>query len=361
MALPCSVHRVATAVAAVALLAASAHAGSLKVRDADGSQWRAVEDPADDAQGYLLQRLGADGRPDARFGHGGSRPLSISATNDAPTSLRVDARARIWVAGASIAGGQPQAVVERFLPDGSVDLQWGVQGRVQLSPGGLAIKPNDLLPLVDGSVLVAGVAANLEPSRAVVFHLKADGQLDTRFGAGGTWQRAGDGADDGSTATSLGAGGTGAVAVAVAARGDKGSAEVWSFDGEPPRRVLRQPLGESSDGEDLRVDWAGERWILGTGAGPTVPGLRASLDEHAGAPDGVVAVASAPSDPGQGGFSPFAAEPTSPAPEAIGTFDAGWPWGAIAIAAGLCCAFIGARVARGRATRPVLRAGKGPR
>jgi uncharacterized delta-60 repeat protein len=233
----------------------------------------------------------------------------------------VDARGRIWVTGASIAGGQPQAVVLRYLADGSPDLQWGVQGRVQTSPGGLAIKPNDLLPLSDGSLLVAGVAANLEPIRAVVFHLKADGSLDTAFGTAGTWQRIG--ADGGSTATSLAASDRGAVAVSVAARGDKPTAEIWSVATPAPALVRQQPLGPSSDGEDLRVAWAGQRWAFGSAASPTVAGQPATLDPAAAiAPSSVAVAASAPSDPGQGGFSPFASVHEE-APAATGDAEGG--------------------------------------
>jgi hypothetical protein len=118
------------ALATSVLLAMPAPCASLRVRDADGTQWRATEDPADDAQGYVLEHWLADGRPDPHFGRSGRRPLSLSATNDAPTSVRVDGARRIWVAGASIAGEQPQAVVLRYLPDGSPDLRWGIQGKV---------------------------------------------------------------------------------------------------------------------------------------------------------------------------------------------------------------------------------------
>jgi len=347
--------------AALALAAASASCASLSAVDAAGSRWHAISDPADGAQGYLLEHLAAGGQLDVRFGRGGRRPIAISATDDAPTSLRVDARGRIWVAGASIAGGQPQAVILRYLADGTPDLQWGVQGRMQVSPGGLAVKPNDLLPLSDGSLLVAGVAANLEPVRAVVFHLKADGALDTAFGAAGTWQRVG--ASDGSTATHLAANDVGAVAVCVAARGDKPAAEIWSVTTPAPKLVLQQPLAPASDGEDLRAAWAGQRWVVVSAAGPTIAGQFATLAPVAGAsPPGGAAAASAPSDPGQGGFSPFAANHEDPAPATTGDSGDDKPaqglpviaiW-ASALAA-IAIAVLVALRARRRATRTVLR------
>jgi len=340
--------------------ATSASCASLSVRDAAGNQWRAISDPADGAQGYLLEHLAADGRPDPRFGRDGRRALAISATDDAPTSVRVDARGRIWVAGASIAGGQPQAVVLRYLADGAPDLQWGVQGKVQVSPGGLAIKPNDLLPLSDGSLLVAGVAANLEPVRAVVFHLKADGALDTAFGTAGTWQRAG--ATDGSTATNLAVDEDGAVAACVAARGDKAAAEIWAIATPGPRLVQQQPLDPSNDGENLRVAWAGGRWVLASAGGSTVAGQAATLTPALPAPGrSAVARASAASDPGQGVFSPFAGDLASSAPlptpavdEAAGGRSGLW---LVTLLAAVALAILALR-SRRRAAQTVLRKGK---
>jgi hypothetical protein len=216
------------------------------------------------------------------------------------------------------------------LPDGVLDLQWGVQGKVQVIPGGLAIKPNDLLPLADGSVLVAGVAANVDPARAVVFHLKADGSLDRSFGSGGIWQRTA--ATDGATATSLAASDHGAVAVCVVARGDHPVAEIWSIATPAPKLIQQEALDPARDGEDMRAAWSGSHWAFGTGNPPTMAGLRATLDplglatEHA--------AISVPSDPGQGGFSPFAANGPAPSSTATTPVDAGPFPDTLALAAG---------------------------
>ena len=311
----------ATACALLVSVANPARCASLSVRDAAGNQWRALSDPADEAQGYVLEHLGANGRFDPGFGRAGRRPLTISATDDAPSALRVDDRGRIWVTGASIAGGQPQVVILRYLSNGAPDLHWGVQGKVQVSPGGLAIKPNDVLPLSDDSLLVAGVAANVEPVRAVVFHLRSDGSLDTSFGTAGTWQRSG--ATDGSTATNLSAADNGAVAVCVAARGEHPVAEIWSIAAAAQTLVHQQALVPDSDGEDLRVAWSNGRWSLGTGDAPTVAGLPATLEPTASAAGpGRTNPASASSDPGQGGFSPFAVDRQGDLPAASASDEA---------------------------------------
>jgi hypothetical protein len=72
-----------------------------------------------------------------------------------------------------------------------------------------------------------------------------------------------------------------------------------------------------------------------------------------------VAPPGAASDPGQGGFSPFAAEPArseaAPAPR-----DDQVPWGWLGLAIVLCLATLGALVMRRRGARAMTKAGARP-
>ena len=338
----------ATAVAslALALAAAPAQAGSLTVRDAT-SAWTVNEDPQADASDFLLKHLVDGTAPDERFGRGGQTAFTLGATNDPPASVRVDAAHRTWMVGASVAGNQPQPVIARFLADGSADPHWGVQGKLQLTPGGVAVKPNDLLPLADGSVLVAGEVTGILTPRAVVFHLNADGSLDRKFGSGGVWQRAGE--DDASAATSLAASSDGLAAVAVSVRGVKPGAELWAMTDVAPAVIQRKPMDDSSDGEDLRVDWVTDHWVLSNGGGPTGIVPAALLTNRPQAPG----AASAPSDPGEGGFNPFT--PVAASAPAAPAEDGGLPWTWIAIAAVLVAAIGGMFAMRARTPKTVLR------
>jgi hypothetical protein len=241
--------------------------------------------------------------------------------------------------GASVAGNQPQPVVARFLADGGADLKWGVQGKLQLMPAGAAVKPNDLLPLADGSVLVAGETSGVATPHAVVFHLGADGALDRAFGSGGLWQRPG---DDSSTATSLAASTDGLAAVAVAVRSGKPGAELWQVTDAAPAVLQRQPLDDTNDGEDLRAEWIIDHWTLANGGGPTGVVPAALLTNRA------AAAASAPSsvDLGGGGFSPFVAEGAS-APAAAPQDD-GLPWAWFSAGAVLLAAIVASFVMRAR-------------
>jgi hypothetical protein len=337
--------RAAAALAFLAVASAPAHAGSMTVRDAD-STWTVNEDPQADANDFLLKHLVNGTLADEHFGHDGQTAFTLGTSNDPPASVRVDATHRTWMVGASLAGNQPQPVIARFAADGNADLRGGVQGKLQLTPAGVPVKPNDLLPLADGSVLVAGEITGDATPRAVVFHLNADGSLDRRFGSGGLWQRAGEG--DASTATSLAASADGTVAVAVAVRGAKPGAELWSVSDAAPAVIQRKPLADTSDGEDLRVEWLTDRWVLSNDGGPTTVVPAALLTNRPQAPG----AASAAGDPGEGGFSPFAVEAAS-APAAAN--DDGLPWTWIAIAAVLLAATAGVFVVRARQPKTVLR------
>jgi hypothetical protein len=338
--------RIAAALALLACANAPAHAGSLTVRDANGA-WTVTEDPQADASDFLLKHLIDGTRPDERFGRGGQTAFTLGAGNDAPASVRVDAARRTWMVGASLAANQPQPVIARFSADGNADLNWGVQGRIALTPAGVTVKPNDLLPLADGSVLVAGEVTGGVTPRAVVLHLNADGSLDRKFGDGGVWQRPGD--TDASTATSLAASIDGLAAVAVSVRGAKSGAELWSLTEAAPAVIQRKPFDDSSDGEDLRVEWAVDHWVLSNGGGPTGIVPAALLTNRALAP----VAAPAASDTGEGGFNPFTAV-TASAPASSADADA-LPWAWIGVGVALLAATAGAFAMRSRRPKTVLR------
>ena len=338
--------RVAAALALLACTSAPALAGSLTVRDGN-TAWLVTDDPQANANDYLLKHLVNGTGPDERFGRLGQTAFTLGAGNDPPASVRVDASRRIWMVGAGLAGNQPQPVVARFLAQGGADLRWGVQGKVQLTPAGVAVKPNDLLPLADGSVLVAGEATGLATARAVGFHLNADGSLDRRFGTDGVWQRPGDA--DASTATSLAASADGLAAVAITVRGAKPGGELWSVTDAGLAMLQRKPQDDTSDGEDLRAEWQADHWALVNGGGPTAVVPAALLGNRPAA----AIPASAPSDPGGGGFSPFTTEAAS-AP-AASTDDDGLPWTWIVPGVVVVAGMVGGFVLRSRKARTVLR------
>lgn len=336
--------------AAAMVIAASApspaHAGSLSVRDGDGSRWEAIENPDDDADDYVLKRLDPQHKPDAKFGRMGLSEFSLGPDNDSPTSVRVDAATHhVWVAGSTLSGNRPQAVVFRFNPDGNTDARWGVLGKMQVAPSGLAIRPHDVLPLDDGSVLVAGEAPSGNELKAIVFHLKPDGSVDLQFGSGGVWVRPG---GEQAVATSLGVAANGGVAVSVVVRGAKPEGEVWALTKGAPIRVSTQALDDGVDEDDTRIEWVAERWGWNTGGGATVPVPSASLDPKP-LPQ-MQPAAQTPSDPGNVAYNPFVESNRAEVVTKPRDDDGGVPWAWIAVAAALALGLTALFFKRGAGT-----------
>jgi hypothetical protein len=328
--------RVAAGIAALLLAAAgawaplAAHAGSLDVRDDDGGRWEAIENPDDDADDYVLKRVDAQHKPDPKFGKMGLSEFSLGPDNDSPTSVRVDAATRhVWVSGSTLSGNRPQAVIFRFNPDGNTDPRWGVLGKMQSAPSGMAIRTHDVMPLDDGSVLVAGEAPNGNEVRAVVFHLKPDGSTDMQFGSGGVWMRPG---GEQAVATSLAVAPNGAVAASVIVRGPKAQGEVWSITKGAPVRLSVQTL-DDPDEDDTRIEWIAERWSWNVNGGPTEPVPAATLDPKP-VPQ-TQPVAQTPSDPGNVAYNPFVETRRVEAPPKPHDDDGGVPWIWIGIAGAL--------------------------
>jgi len=343
-----------TAACAAAFVAAPARAGSLTVRDADGSQWTVTEDPADDAEDYVLKRQLPDRKPDLRYGRDGQTAFTLGADNDSPTSLRVDSTRRVWAVGATLSGNQPQPVVMRFNADGSIDTRWGVQGRLQGGPVGMPVRPNDLLPLADGSVLVAGESPAPQGPRAVVYHLLADGRIDPAFGRNGTWQRPG---PESGTAAGLTVGPDGTIVVGISVHGPKPQTEVWALNALPPALVGRENPDDAPDEDDIRTQWLGNHWALVATGGPTQIVPAATLAPHAPSQQPAAAPAASTDSTGQGGFNPFASEAPASAQaaahEAEDTSSVPWLW--IGVAVALALGVVGVLFTRGSKPQPPMR------
>jgi hypothetical protein len=310
----------------------AAHAGSLEVRDDDGSRWEAIENPDDDADDYVLKRVDPQHKPDPKFGKMGLAEFSLGPDNDAPSSVRVVAATRsVWVAGATLSGNRPQAVVYRFNADGSTDSRWGVLGKMQVAPSGMAIRAHDVLPLSDGSVLVAGEAPSGTDIRAVVFHMKPDGAVDLQFGSGGIWMRPG---GEQAVATALSVADNGAVAVSVVTRGPKPAGEIWSLDKGSPVKLSTEVFNEGPDEEDTRAEWIAGRWNWNMNGGPTRMVPAATLDPKP-LPVLTAPVAQTSSDPGNVAYNPFVESRRDAAPVKAHDDDGGVPWIWIAIAGAL--------------------------
>jgi uncharacterized delta-60 repeat protein len=123
-----------------------------------------------------VARLNANGRLDTTFGTGGKVSIDFGG-DDFGLAMARQANGRIVVAGTSSAAG---AVVARLRASGTLDPDFDGDGRVTLPGGGIA---HAVLVQPDGRIVVAGNASG--NAMMSVTRLRANGSLDTTFGAGG--------------------------------------------------------------------------------------------------------------------------------------------------------------------------------
>lgn len=119
-----------------------------------------------------VARLKANGALDATFGTGGKAAVDFGG-DDFGLALARQADGRILVAGRSSAGG---AVVARLRRDGTLDPEFGGDGRVTLPGGGSA---SAVLVQPDGKIVVAGNANG--SAMMTVTRLMPNGSPDTTF------------------------------------------------------------------------------------------------------------------------------------------------------------------------------------
>ncbi len=129
---------------------------------------------------FLLERLNADGTPDASFGTGGLTFITI-ANGVSPKSIALQDDGKILVAGDTFSGSSAPFLA-RLNDDGSLDTSFGVGGLVDFSSSPVnTIEQIDVA--ADGKVLVAAQVFGRPEMYAL--RLRADGLFDNTFGSNG--------------------------------------------------------------------------------------------------------------------------------------------------------------------------------
>jgi uncharacterized delta-60 repeat protein len=167
------------------------------------------------ASADYLSRYLPNGEPDTTFGSGGTvtHPLNQNSFS----ALTLDAEGRIVVIGEESAPpwqdpdktlevpDRAYGVVYRFLPDGSPDSNFGMNGKTviavpppeSLTPGSASTYPSAVPTASDGGITVGGAVSSIcfwevgeirrwwEESGTFVARLKADGSLESQFASSG--------------------------------------------------------------------------------------------------------------------------------------------------------------------------------
>lgn len=131
-----------------------------------------------------LLRLNADGSPDSTFGTAGG----MAFTNPLPLAYLRFATAPDGAA--VIAGTQPQGagqsiVVTRVTAAGVLDAAFGLNGRVEILVPSSSLEPSGLAVQADGSIVLGGKLSDSDRSVPFIGRLTSSGQPDTAFGTHG--------------------------------------------------------------------------------------------------------------------------------------------------------------------------------
>jgi hypothetical protein len=218
-----------------------------------------------------------------------------------PVGVGVDTQDRILISGPSSDPSRPPAnILRRLLPDGTLDLSFGVSGSVSV-----AVHANELAQVTqtisNGAIGVLGSAFN-GSNQGFVSRVQSNGSADATFGTtppvsivdtaltSGLWQGDGSGflvalagierfEADGAVDLGFGAAGTIAGAEAAAANVD---GKLWTSQGGVLRRYLANGTLDSSFGQGgmKPLPWSSAgttaQSVVLTASGVTVVGSHAS-------------------------------------------------------------------------------------
>ncbi len=129
-----------------------------------------------------LVRLQPDGSRDESFNLDGSVITPVGPGDDAILALGLLADGRIVAAGYTDSGTDHDFVVARYLPDGSLDHEFGLDGMVITSVGNGDDEITGLYIDKDNGVLVAGTVTGTAGRVVALARYREDGSLDTDFG-----------------------------------------------------------------------------------------------------------------------------------------------------------------------------------
>jgi uncharacterized delta-60 repeat protein len=143
--------------------------------------------PARDPR-FGLSRYLPDGSLDISFGGDGKLTTNFSRHYDSARDVAIDADGNIVAAGTVDWGRNPDFGVARYNPDGSLDSSFSGDGKVTVDVSGRGDNASGMVMQPDGAIVVAGeggFGGNTTDSRFAVVRLATNGALDTLFSSDG--------------------------------------------------------------------------------------------------------------------------------------------------------------------------------
>lgn len=130
----------------------------------------------------------APGDPDPTFGATGIVTTDFFGESDFATAVAVQADGRIVVAGTAQSGADTSTddfALTRYLPDGTLDADFGNGGKVTTDFAGSADRGHAVAIQADDKIIVAGEATSGTQKSFALVRYHSDGVIDTSFGNAG--------------------------------------------------------------------------------------------------------------------------------------------------------------------------------
>ena len=134
---------------------------------------------------FGLIRYRPDGTLDQDFGTDGRVSTDFAAGIDTAQAIALQPDGKIIAAGTAYEAGNDNFAVARYLPDGSLDTSFDTDGKVSTDFTGGADGANSVAIQPDGKIIAAGAASVGTGADFGVTRYHANGSLDRTFGSGG--------------------------------------------------------------------------------------------------------------------------------------------------------------------------------
>jgi uncharacterized delta-60 repeat protein len=141
---------------------------------------------ADGNASFRLARLTPDGGLDPEFGDNGFVTTPLGDGRSQALDTVIDAGGRIVAAGVARMGNRDVFAIARYLPDGSLDTDFGASGSTLIPAGAAYASLGDVALGPGGALFGAGQAVDSEGRpRMAVTRLSSAGAVDRAFGVDG--------------------------------------------------------------------------------------------------------------------------------------------------------------------------------
>jgi hypothetical protein len=128
----------------------------------------------------------AAGNLDPSFGAGGKITTDFFGDRDRANAMALQSDGKIVVAGSALNMGMGDFALARYNPDGSLDMSFGVAGKVTTDFFGFFDEARAVAIQSDGKIVAAGVTfSNDTFTDLALARYNSDGSLDTSFGTAG--------------------------------------------------------------------------------------------------------------------------------------------------------------------------------